>query len=215
MTRKLISLLLTLLLCTLPALAEEAVPCDAVLPRIPTQQDFFGCWDVVYIVTDGTGTSREPGVSRVVVTEELATFSNGENVFGEYAYSIQGDTMYVDGITMQWVGEGVMLCRFTTEYTTVGVMHRTALSGNPFLGDWEVVMYFRNGCIIEPCTTMMTFAEEAVSWDPEMGGETVTHAAAYDAEGCYFNDRCAVIDQSGAMVITGWGEVLILLPIIY
>lgn len=212
MTRKLIPLLLTLLLLALPALAEEADP------ALPTVEDLLGRWDVVYIVTDGVGQPREPGVSYIVITEEVATFCNATSIYAEYTYQLDGDQLKVGELNevFQWLGDGVLLYRNHDNPTEIGVLHRTTTADNPFLGDWEFVQFYKDGQPAEPNATLLTFTDAFVYWDMADRDEQVFHTAIYDKDGgCRFGTQYAVIDPSGAMIVTGAGEVAVLLPIVY
>lgn len=213
MIRKLLALLFALLLCALPALAEVAEPCEGHSAE-PLLEDFLGHWDAIYIVTDGRGKACQPGDAHMIITEEMVLLGNGK-AYNEYSYQIDGPMLCVDAITFQWLSDDVMLYRNTDIPGMLGVMQRTAPLENPFVGDWEVALCFSNGEMITASTTMVTFTENTVEWDLTDSDETVVFDAVYDDGVCSFGVQSAVLDESGAMIVTGGGEVVILLPIAY
>lgn len=213
MIRKLLALLFALLLCALPALAEEG-PC-AAQPAGPVPEDFLGYWEAVYVVTDGQGEVCQPGDAHMIITEEKVFLGTGDAIYSERSYQIDGPVISVEGITFQWVADDVILYRNTDIPGMLGVMQRTAPLENPFVGDWEVALCFSNGEMVTASTTMVTFTETTVEWDLTDSDETVICDAVYKDGMCSFGVQSAVIDESGAMIVTGGGEVVILLPIIY
>lgn len=214
MIRKLLALLFALLLCALPALAEVAEPCDIPYDG-PVLEDFLGHWDVIYAVTNGRGEVCQPGEAHMIMTEKTALLGSVNAGYNTYSYLIDGPVLKVGSFTFHWVGDNVMLYRSSDVPDRLCVMQRTAPMENPFVGDWEVALCFSNGEMVTASTTMVTFTETTVEWDLTDSDETVICDAVYKDGVCSFGVQSAVIDESGAMIVTGGGEVVILLPIIY
>lgn len=220
MTRKFLALLAALLLCTLPVLAEVTgvpaaeEPCDVACP---TAEDILGRWEIVYFVVNAAGRTNPPGDAYIIITEDAMLFYNNADLYDECTYELVGDLLQMNrtGPSLQWVGEDVMLFRDKNNPTTLGVLQRTASPDNPFRGDWEVVLCYNGGKPIEPNTTMVTFTDVTVEWDPSDSDDRVVLPAVYQDGRCTFGSQSAVIDASGAMIVTGSSEVVILLPIVY
>lgn len=208
--------LLLMLLLAVPALAQGN---DAPDSRL------YGTWRVIYRIEDGLARREAAAETCVIADGQLTCTAGGKSYVLDLTAADGACTAQApDGSPLRLTPAGENLLTVLWQRTTF-ILQRTALPeppANPFLGDWQVLLYSIDG---QPVTS----GEGSTFFDLRFTAHSVStlvDGVVFSARPCVYADgRCIIrtgdrqtictLDESGMMTMQEQGAdiVCFLLPV--